>query len=141
MQQKKVYCQQVTKSIRDAIRKEAEEVHAAKTGAIKVSFVPNTKEADEFLGGFSDMGHNKVNEAPEDLAVYSYSYALDPETDFAMSGPNSYVDIYVRKGDETFLDITVRVYVDGDKSKVLAKAALPAVKEFFSNLDDSYSVQ
>ena len=148
MQQKTITCQQMVKAIRDAVRKEAKNQSVFVPGAIKISFMPATKEADDFLGGFSDKG---------DDAMYEFSYALFPELDFMTKVSSDYAEIHVKKkklltGNQTegatervyswddFLDITVRVFGADTKGLTLARAAHGAIEPFFSERSVDFSV-
>lgn len=151
MQQNNLNCQQMVKAIRNSIRREIEEsgftVHP---GFIKVSIVPCTDEADEFIGGYSD--------GCDDFANYEYTYALKPEYGIDVNGTSSYVDVAIKKrtlisGESAndaagcvyawndFLEIMVRVSGASDKNGFLASIAYDALVPFFESLSPDYSVR
>ena len=159
MQQKVLNCRQMVKSIRDSIRREADNLgFSVHPGYIKISLVPCTEEADEIVGGYSDILRGTAEKPiPEDFASYEYTYAFKPEVGFSASEASSYADISIKKkklitGNATeaatervyvwddFLEIMVRVSGTDDRNKVLACVAYDTVTSFFEERLPDFSV-
>ncbi len=153
-------CQQMVKAIRNTIRKEAENLTVPKKpGFIKISLVPYTKDADEQLGGFSDVQRSFPEKPiPEDFVVYEYTYALDPKAGLSSTEKGSYVNIGVKhrrlltrnttdgvEGSayifEDYLDVMVRVSGTDDKNKFLAQTAFDVVNSVFAERSPDFSVK
>ncbi len=66
---------ELVKKIRDAIRERAQVIpcfRKHRNGAVRILFYPSSEEADEWLGGLSNISVN-------DIADYEYTFSITPD--------------------------------------------------------------
>ena len=151
MQQNIIDCRKMVKAIRDSIRKEAALLGLdQKAGFIKISLVPSTKDADETLGGYSDVKTNDSN----DYVSYEYTYMLNEDGDFKQCETSGFATVVVKHREllstnneagsvyvwKDYFDATVRVSGANDHNKELARKAYDAILPFFAERLPDFSV-
>ena len=146
MQQQNCQRKEMVKAIRDAIQAGAKPLK--KAGSIRISLVPYTVKADEWIDGISRK---------DDLGYFEYVFSLNPSLEVMRHDVSDYTTISIKKKKllggkaaegmtekvyvfDDYLDITVRVCGDESKNKALSMLAVDAIKPFFPESNPDINV-